>query len=42
MELLIANKLKEMDLIELIEFLRKLKFEDYDAFRKLKEVLDDI
>lgn len=41
MELVIANKLREMELSELLSVLIKLKMEDLEAFRKLKEVVED-
>lgn len=41
MEFVIANKLKEMELSELLAVLMKLKMEDLDAFRKLREVVED-
>jgi hypothetical protein len=40
-EFVIANKLKEMELSELLSVLIKLKMEDLEAFRKLKEFVED-
>jgi len=40
-EMIIANKLKEMELHELLKVLMKLKMEDLDAFKKLREVVED-
>lgn len=39
--MIIANKLKEMELHELLKVLMKLKMEDLDAFKKLREVVED-
>lgn len=39
--MIIASKLKEMELHELLQVLIKFKMEDFDAFRKLREVVED-
>lgn len=42
MEFVVATKLKEMELSELLSVLLKLKMEDLDAFRKLREIVEDV
>lgn len=41
-EIMIAEKLNEMELNEIIEVFMRLKIEDPDALYELKEILDDI
>jgi hypothetical protein len=41
MEIILAKKLSEMELNELIRLLMKLKIEDFDSFRALQEVIED-
>lgn len=42
MEIILAKKLEELSLNELIDLLTKLKREDRDAYAVLKELVDDI
>lgn len=41
MELDLAEKLKEMELDELEDIIRKLRFEDREAFDVLREIVED-
>ena len=41
-EIMIAEKLDEMELNEIIEVFMRLKIENPDALYELKEILDDI
>lgn len=42
MELIVAQKLHDLDLNELISLLTKLRMEDQDAFRALREAVEEI
>jgi len=42
MELIVAQKLHDLDLNELISLLTKLKMEDQDAFRALREAIEEM
>lgn len=42
MELIVAQKLNDLDLNELISLITKLKMDDQDAFRALKDALEDL
>lgn len=41
-EIMIAEKLDDMELNEIIEVFMRLKLENPDALHELKEILDDI
>lgn len=41
MEIILAKKLEDASLQELIEVLTKLQMEDRDAFKVLKEIVED-
>lgn len=42
MEIMLAKKLEELELNELIDLLTKLKMEDKDAYAVLKELVEDL
>jgi len=42
MELMLAKKIEDLELDELMDVLRKLQTEDHDAFELLKELVEDI
>lgn len=42
MEIILAQKLEELSVIELEDLLRKFHMEDRDAFEALKELIDDL
>lgn len=42
MEIGMAQKLSEMEMDEILQLLIKLKLEDIDAFRKLRELVEDL
>jgi len=42
MEIILAKKLEELSMNELIDVLRKLLMQDREAFNTLKELVDDI
>lgn len=42
MELIVAQKLQDLDVNELVTLLTKLKMEDQDAFRALRDALEDL
>ena len=42
MELIVAQKLNDLDLNELISLITKLKMEDQDAFRALREATEEM
>jgi hypothetical protein len=42
MELMLAKKIEDLELDELMDVLRKLQTEDRDAFELLKELVEDI
>lgn len=42
MEIMLAKKLQELELSELIDLLTRLRMADRDAFEALKEQLDDL
>jgi hypothetical protein len=42
MEIMVAKKLEEASFQELIQILTKLQMEDMDAFKALKEIIEDI
>ncbi len=41
MEMMLARKILDMDLDELVRVLRELKLEESDAFFALKRILED-
>ena len=42
MEVMLAKKIEELELDELMDVLRKLQTEDRDAFELLQELVEDI
>ena len=42
MEIILAKKLEELSMNELMDVLRKLLMQDKEAFNTLKELVDDI
>ena len=42
MEIMLAKKLEEMDMGELIQILTKLKMTNNEAFEDLKEIIEDL
>jgi hypothetical protein len=42
MEIILAKKLEELSMNELMDVLRKLLMQDREAFNTLKELVDDI
>jgi hypothetical protein len=42
MEIVLAKKLEDASLQELIQILTKLQMEDHDAFKALREIVEDI
>jgi len=42
MELILAKKILELDLMELVEILRQMQIEDREAYKLLKEKIEDL
>jgi hypothetical protein len=42
MDMILAKKIEELELDELMDVLRKLQTEDRDAFELLQELVEDI
>jgi hypothetical protein len=42
MEIMLAKKLEEMDMRDLIQILTKLKMTNNEAFEDLKEIIEDL
>jgi TusA-related sulfurtransferase len=42
MEIMLAKKLEEMDMGDLIQILTKLKMTNNEAFEDLKEIIEDL
>jgi len=42
MEIMLAKKLEELELNELIDLLTKLRIQDRDAYAVLKELVEDL
>ena len=42
MEIMLAKKLEEMDMGELIQILTKLRMTNNEGFNDLKEIVDDL
>ena len=42
MEMMLAKKIQELELMQLIELLRKLRTEDAGAYSTLKELVEDL
>jgi hypothetical protein len=42
MDMILAKKIEELELDELVDVLRKLQTEDRDAFELLQELVEDI